>query len=275
MDADIAYNFSMDDADDNCLLGNLPIVPTNQQIETVRSLHQNWLMIAILLPFFLLVLIGGWGETFRSGDASAYIVGAIITCVAESALQQIGPNPEPRKVIRKYFFKTSADSGSEINSHVVTIVAFAVALMAWNIYFAIHDRHVAVSTVDWVQILIFFFSLSLLPIIRFSGTEYEDPSDSDDPQWTKFLLERVRGLHEKADTLVQNAESISSSNPRKSARTLENATEIFHKLDDPWCEARAASILANTWEAAAKPKDAQKARRTAEYAMNRYKSRNQ
>jgi hypothetical protein len=272
--ADVACNSPADDTEKNCLLRNLPIVPTSQQIQTVKDIQFNWLLAAVIVPFVLLILIGGWGATFRSGDASAYIVGAVIVCVAESALQQLGPNPEPLKATLKYFLK-NVDSGVEINTSAATIAALAISLAAWNIYFAIHDRHVAVPTVDWVQIVVFFFSLCILQFIRFSGTEYEDPSDSGDPRWTNFLLERVRGLHVRANSLVRNAESISSAHPNKGTKMLTDAIEIFHKLDDPWCEAHAATILAGTCEAAAQPREAQRARRTAEHAMSRYKSRNQ
>jgi hypothetical protein len=72
----------------NCLLDNLPTSPTKTQLKLISNYQIAWLVPAAVIPFTLLVLIGGWGGTFESGDASAYMVGAIIVCVTESIFQQ-------------------------------------------------------------------------------------------------------------------------------------------------------------------------------------------
>jgi hypothetical protein len=272
---EIADNLWDGDSTSNCLLVNMPTEPTGTQTGLVQDMQYNWLTAAVLVPFGLLILIGGWGATFRKGAASIFIVGVAITCIAESAFQQLGPNPEPLEIIRRYFLKRppSSSDGIRIDSSVTTMAFLSIVIITWNMYFAIHDTQIAHPTVDYVQIVAFFGSLCLLPTVRFSGTEYRDPSDADVLQWTQFLLERVRGLHAKADNILVKVGSIPADRTEKRANMLENAVQLFHKVDDPWCEARAATILADTWDSAARPKEAQRARRAAISALDRYRSR--
>jgi hypothetical protein len=143
---------------ENCLLRNLPQVPTAVQQQLIENLQNKWWFFpAIVVPFVLLLVIGGWGGTFQSGDASAYIVAAVIVSVTESIFQQREENFE---VLRRLWVDIKEKRYDSDVLEVISIVAGAsLVAIVWNMYFAIHDRHVAMPSVDWVQILIFFAAL--------------------------------------------------------------------------------------------------------------------
>src|ERR1700722_18848723 len=127
-----------DDSHTNCLLNNSPAVPTEKQLDTLGGTPGSWFLLAVLVPFVILVLIGGWGETFQSGDASVYVLGAVVVCFVESIFQQREDN-----------FATLKKYRSELSTYwgpLYTVglgVSTGMVLFAWNLYFAIHDRHVA------------------------------------------------------------------------------------------------------------------------------------
>lgn len=51
----------------NCLLDNLPASPTKAQLKLISNYRTAWLFPAAVIPFILLVLIGGWGEPSSQG----------------------------------------------------------------------------------------------------------------------------------------------------------------------------------------------------------------
>jgi hypothetical protein len=217
------------DSHTNCLLSNLPAVPTKKQLETLDGIGGLWFCLAAVAPFVILALIGGWGETFQSGDASAYILGAIVVCVAESIFQQKDDN---FATLKRYWSKSSHWGPR----YSVSLSAFgAIVLFTWNMYFAIHDRHVGTPSVDWVQILIFCIALFSLPGIRFTATPY-----SGEEEWTDTLRKRIEYLHSKATRFVQEAEKYQLDDPLlKGYSKLEIAEERFKDIDDLWCASQA------------------------------------
>jgi hypothetical protein len=170
----------------DCILSNLPSAPTRRQSALTGDLMQIWSYPAAVVPFIILVLIGGWGGTFQSGDASAYIVGAIVVCVTESIFQQ---RENDFAILRKRW-----------DRHMVFTILACVTILTWNMYFAVHDRHTGKPSVDWIQILFFFLSLFFLPRFRFVATQYDSPKE-----WTDYLHERIYRLHSRANTLLQEA----------------------------------------------------------------------
>jgi hypothetical protein len=214
----------------NCLLNNFPPVPTKHQLETLEGSPSGWFFIAIVAPFIILVLVGGWGETFQSGDASAYIVGAVIVCVAESILQQREDN---FATLKRYWNNRRSQWGPLYSVALAPVCG--IAIFIWSIYFAIHDRHVGTPTVDWVQILFFFISLPALASIRFTATPY-----SGESEWTDLLHRRISYLHSKAMRLVRDAESCPLNDQHNICLSkLESARSAFEDIDDFWCASQA------------------------------------
>lgn len=213
----------------DCLLNNLPAVPTKHQIEAL-GWTGVWFVPAAVVPFIILVLIGGWGEMFQSGDASAYIVGAVVVCFAESIFQLREDN---FATLKKYWSELSTYWGALFD---VGLGVFAgLVLFVWNIYFAIHDRHVVTPSVDWVQVLVFFISMFYLPGIRFTATPY-----AGEAEWSDPLRKRISYLHSKAMKFARDAEKYKLEDRlKKSFSKLEAATSLFEDIDDFWCASQA------------------------------------
>lgn len=240
----------------SCLLDKWPTSPTKTQLKLISDYQTAWLFPAAVGPFILLVLIGGWGGTFKSGDASAYMVGAVIVCVTESIFQQRDTN---FAILKKRWRERRRWL---LNDPTVALVIIVIASIIYNTYIAIHDRNVDASSVDWTQIVGFFASLLILPGIRFAATQQENNTAAGQPiEWTDYLRERIESLHSKADEIVQGLHNPSDNHPLPK---LHKAGKIFKKIDDPYCAAFIASIEAGMWETAGHPKDAQRARRLSE-----------
>jgi hypothetical protein len=230
------------DYSENCLLNNLPPVPTKHQIDTLDGAQGIWFILAAVVPFIILVLIGGWGGMFQSGDASAYIVGAIVVCFAESIFQL---REENFSTLKKYWSGRSTYWGP---LYTVGLGVFTgIVCFVWNIYFAIHDRHVGTPSVDWVQILVFCISLIYLPGIRFTATAYAGEAEWNDP-----LRKRISYLHSKAMRSARDAEKYQLDGQFwKSHSKMDTARSLFEDIDDFWCASQArnrADELLKRWD---------------------------
>jgi hypothetical protein len=250
-------------ADRLCVLENLPDAPSSTQESLLQDQVSNWTVYAVVLPFILLILIGGWGATFESGDASAYIVGAAIVAIVENVFQQREDNFRAfRKLLSSVGREdTDADSTGISWSNLVQNLLIAIGCTAWNLYYAIHDRRVSRPTVDWVQILLFFASVGILSMVRFAGTEYDDSSVSPeaDSAWSPRLLQEIGRLHARGARLIKEAAS-PRARTRQPPDKLVDAVRIFKSIDDPWCQAHAQQMLADAWEERGKPDKARKTR---------------
>jgi len=222
----------------------------------------NWTAYAVFMPFILFVLIGGWGSTFESGDASAYIVGAVVVAVVENIFQQREDGFAAFRRLMSGAAKADVDASTKSSwGEIAQKLLIAAGCTAWNLYYAIHDRHVSHPTVDWVQILLFFASLGILSAVRFTGTAYDDSgiTPEGDTAWSPQLLREIDRLHARGVRLIQEAASPRSQAERDPEQLVE-AVRIFKSIDDPWCQARAQEALADAWEDGGKPDKAHKTR---------------
>jgi hypothetical protein len=246
-----------------CVLDNLPDAPSSTQEMLLQDQVTNWTVFAVVVPFILLVLIGGWGGTFESGDASAYIVGAAIVAIVENIFQQREDGFRAFRKLLSSVGSEDADAGSTGISWSDLAQNFLIAIgcTAWNLYYAIHDRRVSRPTVDWVQILLFFASLGILSMVRFAGTDYDDSiaAPDADSAWSPLLLQEIGRLHARGVRLIKEAAS-PRARTRQSPDQLVDAVRMFKSIDDPWCQARAQQMLADAWEERGKPDKACKAR---------------
>jgi hypothetical protein len=129
--------------------------------ESYRS--QLWLIGVVGLPFIILVALSGWDDTFRSGDASAFISGAVIAALAENIIERVKEHTlNPR---------TSVD----LITAVMTI--YAIGFLVWNGLFAVADKSFQHPSVDWVQVVAFFVTAFSLPLVR--GFGYMPPQGGD------------------------------------------------------------------------------------------------
>jgi hypothetical protein len=126
----------------------------------------------------------GWGYLFRSGEAAAFIVGAIVGALVENIIELSSDKFAPLKKLLANL-KAASSSRSEGTrltriivlalSYYLTAVLLVYYLMAilfllWNAYFSFSDLTVHHPTIDWVQLAVFFSPLCILPITRFIFT---------------------------------------------------------------------------------------------------------
>jgi hypothetical protein len=124
-----------------------------------------WIYLVIGIPFLILVLIGGWATEFRSGNASAFMCGAIVAAAAENFIERV--TEWAKRVTGE--LKDSDEAQDEKESHAVgvtVLISYFVGLFTWNAYFAVADKSVQYPTADWVQILAFFLTVATLPLFR-------------------------------------------------------------------------------------------------------------
>lgn len=245
-----------------CVLENLPDAPSSTQKMLLQDQVTNWTVYAVVVPFILLVLIGGWGETFESGDASAYIVGAVIVATVENIFRQREDGFAAFRKLISSTVKEDVDASTRSSwSDLAQNLLIAIGCTAWNLYYAVHDRRVSHPTVDWVQILLFFASVGILSMVRFAGTEYDDSgvAPEGDSAWSPQLLQEIDRLHARGARLIQEAASPHARTGRDPDK-LADAVRIFKSIDDPWCQAHAQEVLAAAWEDRGKPEKARKTR---------------
>lgn len=245
-----------------CVLENLPDAPTSAQKMLLQDQVTNWTVYAVVVPFILLVLIGGWGDTFQSGDASAYIVGAAIVATVENIFRQREDGFTSFRRLMSRAAREDVDANTRSSwSNLAQNLLIAAGCTVWNLYYAIHDRRVSHPTVDWVQILLFFASVGILSVVRFAGTEYDDSGvvPEGDSAWSSQLLQEIGRLHTRGVRIIQEAASPHARTERDPDQ-LVDAVRIFKSIDDPWCQARAQEALAVAWEDRGKPEKARETR---------------
>jgi len=133
-----------------------------------------WLPLIFGIPYVILGLVGGFGTTFRSGDASTFICGALVGAVGENI---IGRAESRSSRFRKPKSSTRTDSstGELITPQAITVLISALGLLAWNMYFAFQAKTVDYPPIDWVQIVAFAVAATQLTSLRFFlGDYYHD-----------------------------------------------------------------------------------------------------
>ncbi|MGE5287476.1 MAG: hypothetical protein ACM3ML_09790 [Micromonosporaceae bacterium] len=133
-----------------------------------------WLYGVVGIPFVILAAIDGWGNAFRSGDASAFMCGAIVASFAESVIEQVDIFVTHLKAYPKNRYQSKERTLKAFHSFIMepdslyrlTMVVFVIGFLIWNGYFAVADKTVHHSSVDWVQIVVFLVTVFALPIFR-------------------------------------------------------------------------------------------------------------
>jgi hypothetical protein len=149
----------------------------------INMLPYLWLYAAIGFPLLILGIRDGWGYLFRSGDAAAFIVGAIFGALVENIIElSPGKFALLKKVLSGLRGSSSKSEDDRLVSTIVRVIRYyiivalfsyyivALVFLGWNIVFSFSDLTVHHPSVDWVQIVVFFIPLCLLPIIRFIFT---------------------------------------------------------------------------------------------------------
>lgn len=137
------------------------------------TLGMFWVLIVLGVPFVILILLKGWGATFRSGDAAAFICGVVVASIGENLLDQAQNNFSQ---VKSFIANRKAAPQRLVRNFIVINVAFLV----WNAYFVVTDKYGRGLTVDWVQIVAFFGAVTFLPFLRFALTSLDLGSDSPD-----------------------------------------------------------------------------------------------
>jgi hypothetical protein len=122
-----------------------------------------WLLLIFGIPYVILGLVGGFGTTFRSGEASTFICGALVGAVGENIIG--------RAESRSTRFR-GPKSGTRVDSWSVLYVVSALAFLAWNMYFAFQPKTIHYPTIDWVQIVAFAVATAQLISLRFFRSDY-------------------------------------------------------------------------------------------------------
>lgn len=142
-----------------------------------------WVYLVIGIPLVILGFRDGWGPLFKSGEAAAFMCGAIVGALVENIIEQV---PDKFAALKKAFshpLKSIDETG--MNDLEWYIAAFV--LLAWNMYYAFSDTTVKSPGWDWVQLFIFVMTLGLLPLARFVFTAY-------DFLWLRSLLRLYMSL---------------------------------------------------------------------------------
>jgi hypothetical protein len=153
----------------------------NSDISMLPSL---WLFTAIGIPLLILGIRDGWGYLFRSGDAAAFMVGAIVGALVENIIELGSDKPAPLKKLRANLRASSSPTskGNKLASIIAIVLSYyftavlllyyimAIIFLVWNAIFSFSDLTVHHPTIDWVQLAAFFTPLCLLPITRFIFT---------------------------------------------------------------------------------------------------------
>lgn len=136
------------------------------------NLTNSYMYLVVGIPFVILALVRGWGAVFQSGEASAFIAGAIVAGIGELVIEQGKNGFSDVKSSFSNFKATFASSpapsrDADADEFIWAFVAVA-GFLAWNLYFAVADESVQHPTVDWVQIVAFILAAIMLPAARFA-----------------------------------------------------------------------------------------------------------
>jgi hypothetical protein len=265
-----------------------------------RNLTAIWLIVAAGLPFAILIKFSGWDNLFRSGSAAAFMAGTIVVCVAENILQQKDDGFElwkqawsriKGKLIKRLksllrwrpslsqlrwrpllnqLMPWSSKTEDPAFVMLETVFLGSVLFFVWNMYFAATDRDIAHSTVDWVQVAVFFGAVTVLPIIRFAFTKYQEDytvNTSLAGTWTEFS---VWSRHMKSDKLLRRAtKMLEARQPALAIPLLEEARTLLKRIPDPYCEAQSLRLLADAYRAAGQTDNAASVLRSAADILGR------
>jgi hypothetical protein len=142
-----------------------------------------WFYIVIGIPFVILGVKHGWGYLFKSGDAAAFMCGAIVAALAENIIEQI---PDKFAALKHEFTRISKSIDETGMTDVQWYMA-ALVFLGWNLYYAFSDGTAGHTGWDWVQLVVFFMPVGLLPLVRFVFTAY-------DFAWLRWLLRLYTSL---------------------------------------------------------------------------------
>ena len=259
-----------------CIFDDEPSMPeqlvARKRSDQTENTVMGWIYAAVALPFVLSLLISGWGDTFKSGDASAFMAGTITVCLAECILQQNSEGPEEFKRWWGQLIRRSPVPRGRGARPIGPrgLLFFFTLIFAVNMYYSISDRHVVNQTVDWVQILVFFACLGLLPGIRFAGTKYDptiymDASPEDDAHPRGFWRHSRAVFHFNMGT-----DWFEQGDMRRAISALNRAVSIFRGLNDPACEFIALEFLEDAYISIGQDESARRIREIADEIPHRY-----
>ncbi len=133
-----------------------------------------WLPVVVGVPYAILGLVGGFGNSFRSGEASTFICGALVAAVGETLIEQGKNESSWLKKLRQV-----ARANSKISKIISSEVFWfgfvgipALGILAWNMYFALQDKTVSYPPIDWLQVVAFASALVQLTSVRFFLSDY-------------------------------------------------------------------------------------------------------
>jgi len=103
-----------------------PQRPNSDRDERVRQMLVTniWFVVAFGIPLLILGFRGDWGHLFKSGEAAAFMCGALVGAFAENILEQY------------------SDKFTKFKKSLVLGISFylpGLALFVWNLYFSVHD----------------------------------------------------------------------------------------------------------------------------------------
>jgi hypothetical protein len=116
-----------------------------------------WVYIVIGVPFVILGVWGGFGESFRTGAASAFMCGAIAAAFGEAGIEWARTKipafmlPGSREAVAK----SDGSRSPVVVWYTLTAILLALWFFAWNMYFAVADKRIRHLTIDWIQITVF------------------------------------------------------------------------------------------------------------------------
>jgi len=122
-----------------------------------------WFYCVLAIPFLILVFPGGWKKVFESGDASVFVWGVIIACIAENIISH---REDRYKKLKKAINHLKAARVSEDLDFAyfetsLTILYYVVilVLLGLNIWFAVSDKLSPNPSFSWAQFAIFLVTI--------------------------------------------------------------------------------------------------------------------
>lgn len=193
-----------------------------------------WLLAALWLPLFAVFLVGGWSDTFRSGDASGYVVGAVLVCLAEAIFERRDDEGPDRKDWWWIKLQNPVRLGFGGGAIAYMTVITSVVILSVNLYYAISDHHSDSAIVDWVQVLAVFLSMLPLLGVRFATTKNRPDSDPDEPMrdWGGDKVLYLVIYHRRAQRFSGMAmERLEKGKFRSGIYRLDRAASYFKRID--------------------------------------------
>jgi hypothetical protein len=120
-------------------------------------LSSLWFWGVGIVPLAFIVIFRGWNETFRSGEAYLYLIGATVAVLGEVGIDLIENGTKSLK-----------DLPSKAKIGAITQLALALAAATWGVVLVVTQPRIHHPTTSWVQVVVFFMALGYLTAIRFA-----------------------------------------------------------------------------------------------------------